>query len=387
MAGSIGQMTAEALAARIDAEAPITVIDTRPSDSFAAWHIPGAMSVPYDPHDGLAADRKWADVERTVSAAAETAIVCGKGVSSTALAVELDRRGHDDIGVVVGGMQAWSAVYHTVTLPLEVTDLTVVQLQRRSKGCLGYLVGDPTTGEAIAVDVSQHVGVALRAVAAAGLRLTAVVDTHVHADHISGGSELAAEVGVPYHLSADAAERGVRMPYTQLAPGDRLELGGLGIDVIAAPGHTGEQVALLVDGRLLLSADALFIDGVGRTELQYGAAEAAHGAALLYETLHERFGTLDDAVWVLPGHVAVDADRGMVGATPGTPIMRSLGAVRTTVPLLDADRETFISAVSDDAPAKPPHYREIIGLNMGEGEVDRTEAIALELGPNNCAAS
>ena len=387
MAGPIGQLTAETLAARIDADAPITVLDTRPPDSFAAWHIPGAISVPYAPHDGLSAGRTWADVERTVSAAVETAIVCGSGVSSTALGLELDRRGHDEIAVVTGGMQAWSAVYHTVSLPTEGDDLTVIQLQRRAKGCLGYLIGDASAGRGIAVDVSQHTGVALRAAAAAGLRIEAVIDTHVHADHISGGPSLAAEVGVPYQLSADAADRGVTTAYTPLAAGDRLRVGAVTIDVLAAPGHTSEQIALLVAERMLVSADALFIDGVGRTELQFGDADADHGAALLYETLHERFGALDDAVWVLPGHVAVDPARGMVDATPDAPIMRQLGAVRETVPLLGADRDAFIAAVSADAPAKPPNHTEIIALNQGEDAVARTEAITLELGPNNCAAS
>ncbi|MEA5387496.1 MBL fold metallo-hydrolase [Haloarculaceae archaeon H-GB11] len=221
----------------------------------------------------------------------------------------------------------------------------------------------------------------------AGLTITHVLDTHVHADHISGGPALAAELGVPYHLGASAADRAVEYDFEPLSDGDKLRLGEVEVEAVHAPGHTSDMINYLVDGEAVLTGDTLFVDSVGRTELQFGDEDAARGAELLYDTLHETILELPTGTVVLPGHVSVTSDGRYETGSPGDPISARLGDLREELDLLHLDREAFVERLSRDAPEKPPNYEDVIAINTGRESVpDEQAAVELELGPNNCAA-
>jgi len=153
----------------------------------------------------------------------------------------------------------------------------------------------------------------------AGLSIARVLDTHVHADHISGSPTLADEVGVPYHLGDAARERGVEYEYDPLPDGDVIEVGDVEIEALHTPGHTSEMMNYLVDGELLLTGDTLFVDSVGRTELQFGEDDASRGAELLYDSLHETILNLPDDTTILPGHLTVTSDGRYENGSPGEP--------------------------------------------------------------------
>jgi glyoxylase-like metal-dependent hydrolase (beta-lactamase superfamily II) len=389
------QLTVGELAAAIDDGAVGAILDTRPPESFDAWHVPGAVNVPYHPVRGLGEGWEWADVEALVADGSDggddgAVVVCAKGLSSTSLGFALGERGHD-VAVVKGGMEDWSKLYEVVEVPAG-GDRFLAQVQRRAKGCLGYVVGSRATGEAVVVDATrQHHEFELVA-ADAGLRVVGVLDTHVHADHVSGGPALADRLGVPYYLGADATDRGVVHDYEPLADGDRVTVGDVTVEAIAAPGHTSEMVNYLVDGEYLLSGDTLFVESVGRTELQFGDADgdadadAAAGATTLYGTLHDRLLPLADDVTVLPGHVSVAADGAYGVAAPGELVSAPLGELRESLPLLGLDEDAFVARVVENVPAKPPSYESIIEVNAGRRSPrDEEEATELELGPNNCA--
>ena len=381
----VDQITAEELADRMDRGEEFALIDTRPAESFEAWHLHGAENVPYDPREGLSDE----DADRIVDLANGGPIVtiCGKGLTSTPIAFELDVRGYGDVTVVKGGMEDWSRVYEVVPVETDSEDLVIRQLQRRGKGCLGYIVGSRESGGAVAVDATRRIGRFEVASEEAGLTIERVVDSHVHADHISGGPRLADAMDVPYHLGERASERDVAYEYEPLADGETIEVGGVEIGAIHAPGHTTEMVNLLVDEEHLLTGDTLFVDSVGRTELQFGDEDAAEGARLLYGTLHDTILGLPDDTTVLPGHVAVTSDGRFEGGTPGEPISARLGDLREGLDLLDMDEEAFVDRLASNAPEKPPNYERVIGINTGRESVeDEREATELELGPNNCAA-
>jgi glyoxylase-like metal-dependent hydrolase (beta-lactamase superfamily II) len=249
------------------------------------------------------------------------------------------------------------------------------------------VIGSAATGEAAVVDATRHVDRFEVVAAEAGLTIEHVLDTHVHADHISGGRELADRLDVPYHLGEVAAERDVAYEYEPVADGDTIELGDVELTALHTPGHTSEIVTYLVDDEVLLSADTLFVESVGRTELQFGDAEAATGAELLYESLHDTILELPEETRVLPGHVSVTADGRYEVASPGEPIAARLGDLRSDLDLLGLDREPFVARLTDQTPEKPPNYERVIAINTGrEAPADETEATELELGPNNCAA-
>ncbi|WP_336037244.1 MBL fold metallo-hydrolase [Halobacterium yunchengense] len=381
----VEHITAERLADMIDAGEQFTLVDTRPEESFDAWHVRDAENVPYDPHEELS-DAQLEDVDELVGDGPVVAI-CGKGLSSTAFAFDLAAHGYEDVAVVTGGMEAWSTVYEVVPVETSREDLVVRQVQRRAKGCLGYVVGSRATGEAVVVDATRQTDQFKVAAQDAGLSITRVLDTHVHADHISGSPALADEVGVPYHLGEGAAERGVAYEYEPLADGDVLEVGDVEIEALHTPGHTSEMLSYLVDGELLLTGDTLFVDSVGRTELQFGEADAARGAELLYDSLHDTILELPDDTTVLPGHVAVTTDGRYEHGSPGTPLTARLGDLREDLDVLGLDREAFVERLTADTPEKPPNYERVIAINTGRETVDdEGEATELELGPNNCAA-
>ena len=381
----VNQISPERLADMIDSNESFTLVDTRPEDSYEDWRIHGAKNIPFGPSNEFG-DEELERVEEAKDGDTVVAI-CGKGLTSTPFSFELEQHGYDDVSVVKGGMEDWSKVYEVVPVETENDDLVVLQLQRRAKGCLGYVVGSRDTETAVVVDPTRHTDQFKIVAEEAGLTIERVLDTHVHADHISGGPKLAAELDVPYHLGEHASERGVKYDYESLTDGETIELGEIEIETLHTPGHTTEMVNYLVDGEALLTGDTLFVESVGRTELQFGDEDAASGAELLYESIHDTILKLPEETRILPGHVSVTEDNRYEVGSPGELIGARLGDLRDDLDLLGLDEDEFVGRLVDNAPDKPPNYERVIEINTGsEPPEDESEATELELGPNNCAA-
>ncbi|GAB3670480.1 MBL fold metallo-hydrolase [Halopiger thermotolerans] len=381
----VNQISPERLAEMIDANESFTLVDTRPEDSYEGWRIHDAANVPFGPGEELS-DEQLEQLD-DVRGGDSIVAICGKGLTSTAFSFELEERGYDDVSVVKGGMEDWSKVYEVVPAETDTDDLVVLQLQRRAKGCLGYVVGSRAAKSAVVADPTRQTDQFKIVAEEAGLTIEGVLDTHVHADHISGGPTLAAELEVPYHLGERASERDVEYDYEPLADGETIELGGIEIEALHTPGHTTEMVNYLVGGEALLTGDTLFVESVGRTELQFGDEDAARGAELLYESLYETILELPDETQILPGHVSVTADNRYEVGSPGELIGARLGDLRDELGLLGLDEDEFVDRLVENAPEKPPNYERVIEINTGsEPPEDDSEATELELGPNNCAA-
>ncbi|OAQ54265.1 hypothetical protein HTG_01635 [Natrinema mahii] len=381
----VNQLSPERLASMIDSGDSFSLIDTRPEDSYEGWRIHGAENVPFAPDDEVTDER----LERIEAASNGDPIVaiCGKGLTSTPFGFELEQHGYDDVAVVKGGMEDWSKVYEVAPVGTENEDLVVLQLQRRATGCLGYVVGSRAAESAVVVDPTRQTDRFKIVAEEAGLTIERVLDTHVHADHISGGPKLAAELDVPYHLGERASERGVEYDYEPFADGETIVLGDVELEALHTPGHTTEMVSYLVDGEALLTGDTLFVESVGRTELQFGDEDAANGAELLYESIHDTVLELPDETRIRPGHVSVTADNRYEVGSPGEPIGARLGDLRDDLELLGLDEDEFVARLVENTPEKPPNYERVIEINTGaEPPEDESEATELELGPNNCAA-
>jgi glyoxylase-like metal-dependent hydrolase (beta-lactamase superfamily II)/rhodanese-related sulfurtransferase len=406
---------ADAFRDRIDerrrGERSFALVDTRPRESYESWRIADSIHYFYKPFHEFDVD----DFEAETGLGPDDAIVtaCAKGKASLDFAEKLEAAGYDDVTVVADGMRGWSGVYDRTEVPLpDAGDdpLDIVQIQRRAKGCLGYLVvgGRSTDAEvgsdgsdrvAIAVDVSRHGDEWREAAAERDATIAAVLDTHVHADHLSGGRDLADELGVPYHLPAAAAERDVAYDFEPLARNETLDVGGVDVKALATPGHTDDGASYLVGRSALLTGDTLFTDSVGRTELQFAAGGddaagggseaggAATGAERLYDSLHGTLLAEPDDVVVCPGHFAVANDGTTGDVVPGEPVTTTVGAARRGLDVLGLDREAFVERITATLPEKPPNYESVIAANRGvESPPDETAAVELELGPNRCAA-
>jgi glyoxylase-like metal-dependent hydrolase (beta-lactamase superfamily II) len=255
--------------------------------------------------------------------------------------------------------------------------VSVAQFRREARGCLSYLL--IAGGDALVVDPAPDVAAYVDAAATRGARIRRVLDTHVHADHLSGARDLAHRTGAVLHLSAAALARGVRYAgdVAPVTDGDVLALGDSSVTVLALPGHTSDMTGLRLGDAALIGGDSVFLDAIARPDLEVGEAGSGDAARELHRTLRERIGPLPDAMLLLPCHYA--------GGRRDGPLVATLGEVRAAVPELALDEDAFVRQVLADMPPRPANYLAIIGVNLGE-ELDADTASRLEVGANNCAA-
>ncbi len=222
-------------------------------------------------------------------------------------------------------------------------------------GCASYLIGDQEAGVAVVVDPSYAIEQYLEKAERNVVRLVAVFETHTHADHLSGHGRLALEHGLPVHIHPIAA---VSYPNEPLADGQELEFGSVGIRVLHTPGHRPEHCCFLVDERLLLTGDSLFVGDAARPDLAVAARE---GARDLFYSLH-RLAELPESVSVYPGHVAGSLCGGHMSADPSSTIAAErAGNHALAIP----DVEGFVNASASISAPRPPNLERIVAFNAG----------------------
>ena len=358
----------------------LSILDVRNRDEFEAWHIDGVRTIqrPYVDFMGAKVRDEIPDLVESLgldSAEEPIVAVCPQGEASARVA-ELLREEGLDVWNLEDGMDGWATVY--VAREIDTDPETVVQYERPSSGCLSYLVisGD----EAAVIDpLRTFADRYVEDVEGYDVDLRYAIDTHVHADHISGVRTIAERSGATAVLPKGAEERGLAFDAMLIGDGDELELGDGTLTALHAPGHTSEMTLFEFDG-VLFSADTLFLDGIGRPDLEAGNDGARSLADSLYTTLHDRVGSLSGETVVAPGHVRSGGPRANDGTFTGT-----LSNVRDSVSLLSLDRDAFVARVAEELPPRPANYEEIVSVNLGRETVDSETAFELELGPNNCA--
>jgi len=233
-----------------------------------------------------------------------------------------------------------------------------------------YLIACERTGEAIVVDPRRDVDVYLDFAAARRLRITWVVETHIHADFASGASELAARTGATF--GASAYDRGetyeLRVPHEALSDGDTIAIGGVRLLAVHTPGHTPEHMSFLVfDTRrsadmpiVMLTGDFLFVGSLGRPDL-LGEDQKRALASQLYASVRRLLATLPDGLEIAPGHGAGSmCGAGMSGRPSST-----LGFERIANPYLNArlSEAAFVDRILSHVPPLPAYYRRMKRFN------------------------
>ncbi|ACV49471.1 MBL fold metallo-hydrolase [Halomicrobium mukohataei] len=409
----VASVAPETLKDRIDDGESVTLLDARMSTEYEKWHVDGenvtSINVPYfefldDEIDESVLDRIPDDREVTV--------LCAKGGASEYVAGTLVEQGYD-VDHLEDGMNGWASIYEAVEVQRYDGAGTLLQYQRPSTGCLGYLLYDD--GEAAVIDplrafTDRYLADAaeLRSASPAsqarqdedfGVDLQYALDTHVHADHISGVRALDDE-GVEGVIPEAAVDRGVTYAadgssaspasqarqdadaLTTAADGDTFQVGDATIEAVHTPGHTTGMTSYLIDDSLLATGDGLFIESVARPDLEEGDDGAPDAARTLYESLQERVLTLPDDTLIGGAHFS-DAAEPADDGTYTAPI----GELVAEMDALTMDEEAFVDLILSDMPPRPANYEEIIATNLGQNAVDDEKAFTLELGPNNCAAS
>jgi hydroxyacylglutathione hydrolase len=229
-------------------------------------------------------------------------------------------------------------------------------------GCASYLIGDEAAGVAVVVDPAYAIEPYVEEARARNLHLVRTLETHTHADHVSGHGRLALEHDVPVAIHGAA---GPEYPFEPLADGEVVEVGEVAITVVHTPGHRPEHCCFAVADRsrseepwLVLTGDSLFVGDAGRPDL---AVEPREGATRLFRSLR-RIVELGDFVEVYPGHVAGS----MCGVGMSSKPSSTIGFERRFNPMLRIGAEAdFVAASTATAGAKPPNVEHVVALNRG----------------------
>jgi glyoxylase-like metal-dependent hydrolase (beta-lactamase superfamily II) len=350
---------------------PITVLDIRKAEDRTEWAIPGSIHV--DAYEALKAGDPDALAAAAIPPGVPVVTVCGAGKVSMTAMEQLCARGYDARSLS-GGMKAWSLAWNSATVPVPESAATIIQVRRTGKGCLSYLMG--SDHEAVVIDAALPPTVYQEIAAEHGWSITHVLDTHIHADHLSRARLLAAETGAILHVPAQDR---VTFPFTPIHDGDTLTVGSSRIVALRTPGHTLESTSYLLDDAVLFTGDTLFLTGVGRPDLEATAEQTRTRARLLHASL-ARLTALSPETVILPGHTSEPApfDR--------RPIAATLADVVERVEMLRLCEDAFLHAILARIPPTPPNHAQIVALNEA-GAMPDDDPTDLEAGANRCAVT
>jgi len=372
----LGTMTAEEVFQKILNNDELFILDVRNEEAYADWKIEGgnvtSLNIPYfDLLDGVDSIMDKLPTDKLIL------VACAKEGSSEYIGQQLVEAGVRNVFHLQGGMQTWSEYLY----PVKVGDLTtggaIYQFVRVGKGCLSYAI--VSDGEAAIVDTARMLEPYLKFAKDHKVKIKYTIDTHLHADHISGGRKLAEQVDATYLLpQKDATE--ATFSFQPLENGHKLTVGDTIVQIhpLYSPGHTIGSTSLVVDEKYLLSGDILFVQSIGRPDL---AGKADDWVSDLRHSLYVKYKELSKNLCVLPAHYSNPSEmdkRGRVFAALG-------GLYETNAGLQIRDEEQFRKAVTENLPAQPHSYQEIRLTNMGQLTPSQTEQSEMEIGPNRCA--
>jgi glyoxylase-like metal-dependent hydrolase (beta-lactamase superfamily II) len=387
------QWTPADLWGRIERGEPFHVLDLRNLEAFAATRIDGPFPIPttHFPYYELLDLEEDEDLVAAVMRAAgrleerlprdrPVLAVCAQGNTSAFVAEGLRRLGWAAVNLA-GGMTAWGEFYDLKPV-VKGEELALYQIRRVARGCLSYVVVCPG-GHAAIIDPGRHIDVYARLAETELLEVDLVLDTHLHADHLSGAPALAKRFGISYHMHPyDAVHPMDVVPSTllfrYLREGQEFAIGSARIRVLHILGHTLGEVAFLLNGRYLFSGDSIFLGSVARPDV---GQRTERWTPLFFRSLR-RLLALPDETLILPAHfsrMSEAASDGLYTAPLGLLRERNRG-----LQMAAEGEAAFTRYILDNLPVFPPSYDEIRRVNCGLLTVSEERAREFELGKNVC---
>src|SRR5436190_5464594 len=372
------------LAQRLDQGQRVQVLDIRAADRVAQGRVTLGATLDFR---ALAASHLYQlpTLESLgLDPRAPVAVICGHGNSSTKATRFLRERGFEAYSVA-GGMAAWETVYLPRRIfpgpsPLPAIE-HLIQIDRVGKGALSYmLVSD---GDAVVVDPGRHLEPYEALLDHLGAIAAAVIDTHMHADYLSGARAAAARWQVPYFVHPDDARSPYdgaegRFAHQPLTEGDTIAFGRATLVAAHVPGHTLGSTALIVDAALALTGDFLFVQSVGRPDL---GGQRDSWTERLWDSLERVRREWPGDLLVLPAHYAGETER----RADRSVAARFDVIAATNQALAIQDPRAFLAWVTAHTTTPPEAYRTIKLANLGLVDVADADAETLEFGPNVCA--
>jgi glyoxylase-like metal-dependent hydrolase (beta-lactamase superfamily II)/rhodanese-related sulfurtransferase len=385
---------------KIDKHEDIFILDVRTPQEYESWKLS------YDNHENpklIPVDRLFlndSDLLKEIPKDKEIVTVCAHGNRSMMAASLLNKLGYN-VKSVRGGMAGWNKVHDVaeVAVPKEAP-FRIWQIRRISKGCMGYIVSSKEDSTALVMDPSREIYEAFLNVAKEnGLKIVKVVDSHQHADHVSGvaklskiiSSETTTEALAYFSSLEEYNSENTEININYIKDGEQIAISkNILLTAIHTPGHTNGSMSYLInhphdtDSSLqysyLFTGDTLFVDSVGRPDL---TEEAKKYAGLLYETYQQKIVQLPENTVVLPAHFNGNS----IILKHAVPIADTIGSLKKKIPFLSMTEEEFAHFVTDTLPTRPMNYKTIIDINKRILPFDNMQMPDLEAGPNSCAVS
>ncbi len=342
-------------------------IDLLPEDRF--FNMAGSKIVALDDVAELGIDKDH-----------PVAVVCGHGNSSKHITTFLEERGYQARSIQ-GGMAAWMNAAYPRPLPAPTGFDHLMQYDRVGKGSLAYLL--ISDGQALVIDPARNWRIYADGAADLGAKIVAVADTHIHADYISGASDMAKSLNVAYYMHPkdnSHVYEGTpgKLDITPVDDGMQIEIGSGAIAAFHTPGHTLGSTTFLASETAAFSGDFLFVTSIGRPDL---GGQADPWSAILWKSVVRAKETLPADIMIYPAHYSSDSERQddrTIGAT-------FEAICQSAAPLRIQTEEEFKDWVKSHVSSFPEAYRKIKVINVGLLDVTAEEAEELEVGKNECA--
>jgi glyoxylase-like metal-dependent hydrolase (beta-lactamase superfamily II)/rhodanese-related sulfurtransferase len=381
---------------KLDKGEDVFILDVRTPEEHNAWKFSydRYQETPVIPIDKLASSQNI--VSEQIPKDKEIVTVCTHGQRSQMAAQMLSKMGYK-VKNIKGGMAAWNQVYDVARLSKSniptshnQEQIGVWQLRRVSKGCMGYViaVGNAATVIDSTCDLDNSV---LRLAEDNGLKIVNVIDTHMHADHVSGLSTLAKRTGANAYISAEeeyepAIDLGIQV--NPIKDNQKIPIGDdVSLTAIHTPGHTEGSMSFVLnlgkeEGRqkhyYIFTGDTLFVNAVGRPDLHNKAREFA---TKLYDTYQSKILEYPDNTVILPAHFDTDS----ITLKHNELIFETIGSIKRKIKLLSIPKHDFVDFMVSSVTPRPGNYEKIIEINKGLIPCNRINMGDLEEGPNSCA--
>ena len=282
----------------------VFLLDVRQPDQFKQWNIDGSINIPL----GILSLQESVSL---IPKDKKIVTICPRGNMSTIAKLALERYGYN-ASSLEGGLKAWSFSFEYASTEYNSDSknakIRLIQFRRIGKGCISYLID--SYGQSIVIDPVYPIDDYMQKATEIGTKISKVVDTHQHADHVSAAKDLSKLTGAKYYQSSYEIYVYEQGEYQQLKDGDVLDVGNVNIKILYTPGHTAGSLSFLVESngnynnkKLLLTGDTLFVNGIGRPDLRDQAKEFS---SILYDTLHNKLLSLPKDVIVFPAHFDKD---------------------------------------------------------------------------------
>lgn len=384
------EIEAAKLKEKLDKGEDVFILDVRTQEEHDAWSLSydKYQNTPVIPIDKLTSSQNL--VAKNLPKDKEIVTLCAHGRRSQKAAQMLSKMGYD-VKSIKGGMAAWNQVYDVAEVSpgnAAIQAIRIWQLRRVSKGCIAYVIASGNAATVIDCTCDLDSSVLLLA-EDNGLKIMNVIDTHMHADHLSGLSTLAKRTGARAYVGSREGyepDSKLGLKPTLVKNADKIDLdGGMSITAIHTPGHTEGSMCFLLNVKsgkenknYLFTGDTLFVNGVGRPDLHDKAKEFA---ADLYSTYHNKILKYPDDTVILPAHF----DTNSITVKHGEVIAETIGSVKRKAKLLSMSKKEFVDFMGSSVPPRPANYRKIIQINKILRLCGQINMGDLEEGPNSCA--